>query len=251
MTNQADNERAEPGDDGSAGEPDPVVVRQESTVVVRQEDEGPGWMPAILAGTLLLSIGGFVCCGISTWVLFQKRTELAIRTLRGSYVPALEQSLLDPQEKSEVLDLIGSFASDLERGKYENWQAAGVMQRLQRLPVLQWGQLAAIERFIEKSDSSAKEQALLQLSRLRQAVQMGKATSFDFDDVLQPVLELDQQSPSGRRLIQPLTPDGVKRVVDRAESAADHAQVPEERFIVTIGSLVRREIDAGISEGGF
>jgi hypothetical protein len=214
-------------------------------------DEGPGWLPVILAGTLLLGILGFVCCGVSTWFLFQKRTEFAVRTLRGSYLPALQQSWLEPQEKKAVVARVEALVEELESGQYENWQSAGVMQRLQRLPVLQWGELAAVEGYVRKSDDPQKDRSLMQLSRLRRAVELDKVTSFDFEDVLKPVLVSDGDSPSGRRLVQPLTAEGVGEVVERATVLADRSQVPEKMFDVQIDQIVRREIETGLSEGGF
>ncbi len=215
------------------------------------QDEGPGWMPAILAGTLLLGIFGFICCGVSTWVLYQQRTELAIRTLRGSYIAEIEQSLLEPEEKSAVLAQIDELAKEMERGKYEDWQSAGVMQRLQRLPVLQWGELSAIEAFINKSDAEDKEDSLDQISRLRRAVEIGEAISLDVEEVLKPVLIVDEQSPNGRRMNSTLADDDVREVVLRAKLVADRGEVPEKRYDVQIDSIVRREIETGLREGGF
>lgn len=204
-----------------------------------------------MAGTLLLGIMGFVCCGVSTWVLFQQRTEFAVRTLRGSYLPALQQSWLEPAEKKAVVDRIEALASELETGQYENWQSAGVMQRLQRLPVLQWGELAAVEGYVRKSDDPQKDWSLMQLSRLRRAVELDKVTSFDFEDVLKPVLVSDDNAPSGRRMIQPLPDEGVVEVVQLAELVADRSDVPEKMFDVQIDQIIRREIETGLSEGGF
>lgn len=221
-------------------------------------EDGPGWMPAILAGTVLMGIIGFIVCAFSTWILFQQRTEFAIRTLRGSYITEIEQSLLDPATKSIVVKEIETLAADMERGKYENWQAAGVMQRLQRLPVLQWGELQAIDSFLNKSvaegqaDGEAVEEAadgLRQLSRLRRSVELSKSTSFEFEDVLQPVRVSES---SGHQLVQPLTMELVREVVHRARLAADQANIPDQSFDnVQIESIVRREIELGASEGGF
>ncbi len=108
----------------------------------------------ILAGTVLMGVIGFIVCAFSTWILFQKRTEFAIRTLRGSYIADIEQSLLDPATKSVVVKEIETLAAEMESGKYEDWQAAGVMQRLQRLPVLQWGELQAIDSFLRNRVAS-------------------------------------------------------------------------------------------------
>ena len=45
----------------------------ESEVNLESSDEGPGWMPAIMAATVLMGIIGFVICAFSTWILFQQR----------------------------------------------------------------------------------------------------------------------------------------------------------------------------------
>ncbi len=212
-------------------------------------DEGPGWMPIILAATLLMGIVGFIGCGVTTWLLFQKRVPLAIRTLRSTYIPEVEQSLLDPGEKKAAVAQLEEFTADLERGKYENWQAAGVMQRLVRLPVLQWGELSAIESFIEKEFGDDAGPAIRDLSRLRRAVELDKATSIDVEDVLKPALVIDD-SPMGRRLNEKLTPDLAKDVAQRAKLVADRSDIPEKGFPdVKINVIIRRQIEAGLKEG--
>ena len=188
---------------------------------------------------------------MSTWVLYGKRTELAVRTLRGSYLPALEQSLLDQEEKTRIVDRIDELAADLERGKHENWQAAAVMQRLQRLPVLQWGELEAVERFLRKSDVANRAASLQQLSRLRRAVELGKATSLDFEETLKPVMEADDQAPNGRRMMQPLTSEAVAQVVRIAEQIADRHEIAEKTYQVDLDTLLRREIEAGLLDGAY
>ncbi len=209
-------------------------------------------MPAILAATALMGIVGFVVCAFSTWLLFQKRTELAVRTLRGTYIAEIEQSLLDPRTKKAVLTEVESLAEDLEAGKYENWQAAGIMQRLQRLPVIQWGEIQAIEAFLKKeSPDGADVDSLRQLSRVKRAVELGNVTSFDFQDVLGPVRQADE-SPRGYSLLQPLEQTKVDDVIHRARLLADRAEVPDELFEdVKIDAIVRREIERGAREGTY
>jgi hypothetical protein len=73
-----------------------------------------------MAGTVILGIAGFICCGVSTWVLFQKRTEMAVRTLRGAYISELEQSYLEPKTKRAVIDKVEALIAELEAGDYEN-----------------------------------------------------------------------------------------------------------------------------------
>lgn len=221
------------------------------------DGQGPGWMPAVLAAMALLGIIGFIFCAFSTWVLFQKRTEFAIRTLEGAYLLQLEQSQLDPQSKSLVIGEINSLIDDLRRGKYENWQAAGIMQRLQRLPVLQWGELQAVDAFLrdageDQLSDEERQRGRRELSRLGRAVETGKATSFDLEDVLEPIRRPSATSPSGFDLALPLQTQGVQEVVRRAKLLSDRSGIPEEDFPeIRIDTILRREIQQGASVGSF
>ena len=96
---------------------------------------------------------------------------------------------------------------------------------------------------------SEEADALKQLSRLRRAVELGKSTSFEFEDVLQPVR---LSGSSGPQLVQPLRMELIREVVHRARLASDQAGVPDQSFDnVQIESIVRREIERGASEGSF
>ena len=215
------------------------------------EQEGPGWMPAILAATLLMGIVGFVACGFTTWLLFQKRSELALRTIEASYLPEIEQSRLQPEEKADVVAQLEAFAKELERGEHENWQAAAVMQRLVRLPVIQWGHLRVVESFLQNDDQDASGDALKQLSRLRRAIQLGGVTSLDVEDVLKPLFVPDD-STYGRSLADPLTRPAVEDTVNRAKLLADRSDVPDTMFEnIRLADIVKKEIDTGLSQGGY
>ena len=221
------------------------------TSVVSAEDDGPGWMPAVLAATLLMGIIGFIACGFTTWLLFEKRAEMALRTMEGSYIPEIEQSRLNPDEKREVLEQLRNFAKELEQGKYENWQAAAVMQRLVRLPVIQWGEMRVVEAYLERSDRATAKDDLRELSRLKRAVELGGVTSFDVEDALKPVFEADDSS-MGRRLLDPLNDTIVDDVVNRAKLISDRSEVPDKSYSdVQLAKIVRKEIELGLSQGGF
>ncbi len=234
-----------------AGEPQVA----EKTTADEAIDNGPGCMPAVMAATVLMGIVIFIFCAFSTWILYQKRTELATRTLTDAYLPELEQSLLEPASKTAVMKAIEELAADMQRGKLENWQSAGVMQRLQRLPVLQWGDLQAVESLIAKSGTEEqRSNAKLQFDRLRLAVAKGRATSFDFVEVLSPVQKSDPTVASGFRLIQPLNLELSLGVIKRAELVADREKIssdPKDIRAVSIESIMRAEIEEGINEGSY
>lgn len=246
------------GDDLASNEVAAKAASESSEVSERNRDEGnrdeqgPGWLPALMAGGLLLGMAGFIFCGVSTWVLYQKRTELAVRTLQGAYISELEQSYLEPKTKRAVVEEVRALITEMEAGAYENWQSAAIMQRLQRLPVVQWGDLQALELFITQANGSQKDEQLKELSRLEQAVADGSVTSFDFQDVLEPVHRADPESSSGFSLIQPLSSEQVAEVCLRAKLVADRANIANRSFPeVDLAVIVRREISQGATVGGF
>src|SRR6056297_42266 len=173
-------------------------------------EEGPGCMPAILAATVLMGIIGFVTCGVTTWMLDEKRTELAIRILEETYLPGVEQSRVEPDEKERVVTQLRDLIGELKRDQLEDWQAGGVMQRLVRTPVIQWGELNVIDAWLRRVDPATwslvgiedVEDARRQISRLRRAIELDQATGVDLNDVLKPVVVKDD-SPLGRSLLDP------------------------------------------------
>lgn len=213
-------------------------------------DEGPGCLPGVMAATVLMGIAFFVTCGGCTWFLFTKRSELALSTLRQNYIPELEQSLLAPEDKKEIVDALNQFADDLERGKYDDWQSTGVMTRMVRLPVLQWGELAFVERFAQSQESGFDTDQLGQFARLRRAVELDHATTIDFEDVLKPVVQGDENAVLGRSLMEPLTIESVQEVIRRAKLVSDRAKVPQDlNQEPSIVKIVQRQIQAGIDDG--
>jgi hypothetical protein len=216
----------------------------------RAADDGPGCLPAVMAACVLLGIVAFVSCGASTWFLFQQRSAFAIRTLRGSVIPQVEQGRLQPETKRQALAQLESFAADLERGKYENWQAAGAMSQLILVPLYAWGDVQAIEIFLQAAQTPAQAESLKQLSRLQRAAEVGKANAIDFEEVLAPARVPDPEAATGSRLQQPLSAAAVADVIQRAKLVADRAQVPDQRFeTVPLDSLIRDAIEQGVSEG--
>ena len=215
------------------------------------EDEGPGCMPAILAGLVLMGILGCIFCAFMTWLIFQKQDELALRSMRGSFIPAVEQSLLTPDEKAKTVALLDEFADKLERGRLEGWQASGVMQRLSRLPILQWGQIRRIEKFVDDHPEEFSADDSLQFDRLRKGVERDDVVAIDFVHILTPVLQADPTSDQSL-LIDDLDVESVADVVGRARIVADRVKVESvPKIDVGIDVIVRRQIDAGIEKGTY
>lgn len=217
------------------------------------KDEGPGWMPAILAGGLLILMAFFICCGVSTAYLWTQRGELAVRTLRGHTIPMIEQSQLPPEEKQSINGLLGDVSDQIASGRLENWQVSGIMSRLQLLPLAEWGDLAAVEALIRASDAwseEEKENVAREFSRLRHAVAIGEATSVDLHDVLEPVRRESPQAASGAEIVANPTERQLGEVVKRARLVSERLQIEDRTFAdVSLSTIIRKQIEAGRTEG--
>lgn len=215
------------------------------------ESDSPGCLPAVVAGTLLMLIVAFVLCGVTTWFLFQKRTEIAARSLQG-FIPNIEQSLLEPEDKARVIEQLETLIEQMRDPNYDPARAAAIMQRIVRLPIPHWGELDAVESFVRKNfKGDEKEAAIKNLSRARRAIEMNQATVFDIVDVLEPVAVVDD-TPIGRSLKTKLTRQDVDDVVVRAKRLADRARIPDQTFgRVDMADILAREIQTAKTEGGF
>lgn len=216
-----------------------------------ETDEGPGCFPAVLAASSLLLMLFFIGCAIGTWFLFQKRTEIAVRTLRSDVIPEVQQSNLPQEEKAIIIPMLQQVVEDGESGELENWQASGIMQRLVRSPILEWGDLLAVEAMIEGHRSMSEQhrnEAKRQLSRLQRAVELREATSVDMHDVLEPVLK-EAAPGSHQRLDRAADADALREVAQRARLVADRGNIPDRNFQVQLSDIIRREIEAGRQTG--
>ena len=211
----------------------------------------PGCLPAMLAGTLLMGIIGFVLCGVTTWMLFQKRTEIAVRSLEG-FIPTIEQSLLDPDDKAKVIDQLEDLIKEMRAPDYPPAAAAAIMQRIVRLPMPHWGELDAVQAYVEKNfEGEKRDQAIRDLSRARRAIETNKATVFDIVDVLEPVAIVDD-TPIGRALKPKLTEADVEETVQRAGLLADRAKIEDRTFPrVDMATILKRAIETAKRDGGY
>lgn len=208
-------------------------------------------MPAVLASAIIAAIVGFISCGVLTWLIFQKQDVLALRAMRGSVIPAVEQSLLSPEEKAASVKLLGDFADQLERKQIDGWQASGVMQRLGRLPIIQWGQVRRLEKYVDDHAENFEDDASVQFDRLRKGVERNKVTRIDFVHILSPVL---QPGPQGEDapLVEDWTDETLTDVIHRARLVADRGEVEADiKTDITMDTLIRRQIEAGIKDGTY
>jgi len=243
----APDSSAESAGDPAAGRADEPVSGGEGD---SRKPEGPGCLPAVLAATLLLGMVLFITFGFSAWLIFQKRGELAVRTLRATVIPELEQSRLAPEDKQAVVAELSTLADDIDQGMYENWQAGGIMQRLITSPLMRWADLLTVQRWAAANLPAAQaEDAERQISRFFRAVELDRVVARDIHDVLAPVSS-KQDANGFVQLRSDLQAEDVLEAAQRAKLVADRAEVPEQTFApVALPDYVRRQIEIGRRDG--
>lgn len=212
--------------------------------------ESAGCFPAVLAATVLLGMVMFLTFGFAGYLIFQKRGDLAVRTLRGTILPEIEQSRLDPRTKQSVMESLTKLAEDIESEKLENWQAGGAMNRLVRSPLLRWGDLAAVDAWASEN-LPADEYAEFhkQVTRFFRGAELDRVISTDIHDVLVTVTAGEPGMMLGR-LESPLVASDVREVGLRAKLVADRAEIPDQVFEnVSLPQIVDRLIEVGTREG--
>jgi len=215
-----------------------------------RKSEGAGCFPAVLAATLLMGMVLFLTFGFAGYLIFQKRGDLAARTIRGTILSELEQSRLDPETKSAVIGQMTTLVDDIESKKLENWQAGGVMNRLVRAPLLRWGDLQAVDGWAKENLPEPEfAEFHKQVTRFFRAAELDRAIASDLQDVLVTVTGGDPAMMLGR-LKSNLTKDNVREVAVRAKLVADRAEIPDQVFDdVSLPKIVDRLIETGIREG--
>lgn len=216
-------------------------------------DEGPGCLPAFMAAGALLLMVMFIGCGFATWYIFQQRTELAMRTLTGDVIPTVRESGMLPEEKAQVVEILEQVVEDGKAGRLENWQSSAIMERLIKTPLLQWGDLEMLGALIQSQEDFSeeeKENAALQFSRLKRAVEIGEASAVDVNDVLSPVLA--ETAPTALpKLDTNSSVSDLRDTVTRAKLVADRSKIPDREFDVSMAKIIRREVEQGKTVGGF
>ena len=221
-------------------EPQPAPVKPEPA----------GCFPAVLAATVLMGIVLFLTFGFAGYLIFQKRGDLAVRTLRASIIPELAQSRLDPETKQAVIEQLEMVAKDIDDKRLENWQAGGVMNRLVRSPLLRWGDLVAVDAWAEVNLPQADyDEFHKQVSRFFRAAELDRAIASDLQDLLVTVTVSDPTTALGR-LKSELVEADVLEVAVRARIVAIRAEIPDQSFEkVSLPKIVERLIETGMSDG--
>ncbi len=144
-----------------------------------------GCFPAVMAASVLMGIVMFLTFAFAAWVIFQKRGDLAIRTIRATIVSELEQSRLDAKTKSEVISQLRFLADDIEGGRISDKQAVNVLQQLLQSPLMRWGDLTALDEWVKANATAEQSEAFHRdCTRFFRAAELDKANAADLQDIL-------------------------------------------------------------------
>jgi hypothetical protein len=210
-----------------------------------------GWMPAIIAVLLLLLMGSFIACGVGTLFLFRQAPRMAAQTLRGSYIPLVEQANLDAQVKRDILGQLQTVVRRMESGELTAQQSSALMEQLiVRTPIVQWGDLEGLIAMVEKRDTfpvEDREKLRSTVFRLQRAIDLNRMVADQVEDVLSSVTVRDD-SARGCHLNLAASDEALREVVIVGENFLKQTQIPatslEGNGPVDLPDLVRRRLES-------
>jgi hypothetical protein len=209
------------------------------------ETRDVGLMPAVMAIFMIVAVAGLVACAVGAWAVFRQSPQLAAGTLKAHYIPVVEQSNLNPAEKAEVVRALEQLALEMKAGQWEPWQANAMMQNLIRAPIVQWGDLDAIEQLVVKIEAfspAERENISKVLGRLKHGIEEDLIIANVVEEILAPVTIRDD-SERGCHLNLAMDKPDIEEVVQRAQTILAGHQIPDERYNARLADVLRLQIE--------
>ncbi len=228
---------------GASAEANASAPSESDSASDQRGTDSVGCFPAVLAASLLMGIAMFVMFAFAAYVIFQKRGDLAVRTLRGTIVSELEQSRLEAETKADVIAQLQGLADDIEAQRVSDKQAVDVLQQLLQSPLMRWGDLTALDAWV-KANADAEQAASFHrdCTRFFRAAELGKANAADLQDILAPVSE-EASGAYLQKLKAKIEPADWAEVQTRCRIVATRAGVPDQDFDeVLLEQIVERLI---------
>lgn len=222
----------------------------ENTPETENKEQGQvSLVPACLVVLMLLGVILSVFCAFGSWYINQNQPAIAARSIREQLIPWVEQSPLEPTDKSAIVDELQTLTGQIEAGQLDEGQLRRLRFRLQDNPALLWGFVQATLGAFEKSTeltSLEKEQAQKTADRLLSMVSDGKLTRSALEFILQSVT-LAKSDRSGLVVKENPSTDDLRQFLKRGSEQADAANASTEPFDKSPSQVFMLMIDEALA----
>jgi hypothetical protein len=190
------------------------------------------------AGVLLL-----VVVAIGAWVYMNWKIVVADGAKKFA-ADAVAKSQLSPDDKARVLNRINQLADDFKGDKVSTEQLVKVMEEIAKSPLLPLGLLTAAEEMYVKPSGLSEDEKDAGRRTLQRFARGAFEKSIPQKDAEEVMKLLTEKQPNGTdKLKERLTDAELQAFLQKAQEAADAANVPDEPFEVSIADELDKAID--------
>lgn len=221
----------------------------ESTPTTPSNKEVP-LAPACLIVVIFFCVIMSVVCAFLSWYINQNQSETAARALREQLIPWIEQSALEPTDKSAISSELADLATQMDSKSLNEGELRRLRFCLTDNPVLMWGFVQAAVGKIEQSTELTdleKEQARLTADRLLRLVSESKLTRSALEFILQTVT-LARSDGSGLVVKDNPTTDDLRTFMKRGAEQADGLKSAPEPYEKSPAQVFHMMVEAALEE---
>jgi hypothetical protein len=209
------------------------------------------WIPACLAGCLLIFVVGCLLCGGTVWYVASNAKKIASNLAREAIVGTVEQSELESDEKRAIIAQVDRVVQQYQAGEISTEDLGKIMEELAESPLMGAILIRSVElHYVEPSglDDAEKEEAQRTLQRVLRGLYEEKLASEELEPAMEHVSYRDAQG--NRQLKQRISDDELREFLAACRERADAAEVPDEPYEVRISQELEGAIDRalGVSE---
>lgn len=222
-------------------------------ISTRPVSAAPARRGSFLTGCLIVfAVLVIIAVIAGLWIRANYRGVLANVTVK-SVEAALNDSELSDEQKTEILAEVEVLTTDYKEKRISNEEMIEVLKEITDSPLLPLGAVYAVDRgYVQPSEMPTEEKAdaRLQLQRVARGFYEESITQDQLEDILEPI---SKRSPadSGDDDIDLQEPEDVsieelRQFVERARTAADEANIPNEPYQIDIAAELRKAIDRAL-----
>ena len=188
---------------------------------------GPACAVLFLMGALALAVS----LVIASWMLMGNQPAMAARAIEEQMIPWVNQSVLAPDDRSEILEELRQLAEQIRTTPPDDRKLLRLKMRIADSPVLQWGTMQILAQKIAQSGLTEEEKqaAVRTNQRLLRAASEGTLGIQQLEFIVQHVTRKEVLSGRLVNLENPSDAD-LREFLRRGEAFSDTAKISGDPF---------------------
>jgi hypothetical protein len=211
-----------------------------------QQSSGSGCWIGLLVGCLGAIVLSVVLCGVGAWWVKNNVTQLIATVAREAIVAVINESELDPQEKTEVIAQVDRVVSAFKSGKLKPEEVEKLFEEMEDSPIFVLIQIYGVEKmYLEPSGLSAEEKQAGKrvFERVFRGIHEKKIAQGEFETAMPESMQHQAEEDPQMKQTPQISDEDVRKFIANLKKLADDAQIPDEAFQVDISDELKKDID--------